>query len=62
MFSQFNERAIHPEFIQDTVTVDNLVKSYREYDRENFLEDSKKLREYLKNGSAKNVAKIIEGS
>ncbi len=61
MFSQFNNRAIHPEFIQDTVTTENLLKSYEEYNRENFLDDSKALRNYLQNGSSKNVAKIIEG-
>ncbi len=62
MFSQFNNRAIHPEFIQDGVTTENLLKSYEEYNRENFLDDSKALRKYLKSGSSKNVAKIIESN
>lgn len=61
MFSKFNDRAIHPEFIQDDVTVENLVKAYRGYNAETFLEDSKSLRKYLVSGSSKNVAKIIEG-
>ena len=61
MFTKFNERKIHPEFIQDDVTKENLLKSYNEYDRENFLDDSKALRTYLQNGSSKNVAKLIEG-
>lgn len=62
MFSKFNERAIHPEFIQDDVTVENLLESYKNYNTKNFLEDSKKLRIYLKNGSSKNVAQLVQGS
>ena len=60
MFSKFNKRAIHPEFIQDGVTAKNLLESYNNYNRDNFLEDSKALRDYLQNGSSKNVAKIIK--
>jgi len=60
MFTQFNQRKIHPEFIQDDVTVENLMKSYENYNKDNFLDDSKTLRAYLQNGSSKNVAKIIE--
>ena len=60
MFSQFNDRAIHPEFIQDDVTTQSLLDSYETYNRENFLDDSKALRNYLQNGSSKNVARIIE--
>ena len=62
MFSKFNERAIHPEFIQDDVTVENLLESYKNYNTKNFLEDSKKLRIYLKNGSSKNVAQLVQES
>lgn len=60
MFSKFNKRAIHPEFIQDSVTAKNLLESYKNYNRNNFLSDSKALRDYLQNGSSKNVAKIIK--
>ena len=60
MFSKFNSRAMHPEFIQDDVTVENLLEAYEKYDTKNFLEDSKKLRNYLKNGSSKNVAKLLK--
>lgn len=60
MFSKFNKTQLHPEFIQKDVTVDNLLKSFKEYDREKFLNDSKSLRAYLKHGSSKTVAKIIE--
>ena len=60
MFMKFNQREIHPEFLQDEVTTQNLLKSYKDYNRDNFLDDSKALREYLVSGSSKNVAKIIE--
>lgn len=61
MFRKFNDRGIHPEFLQDEVTVENLLHAYKTYDRANFLDDSKKLRKYLVSGSAKNVARLIEG-
>jgi lipid-A-disaccharide synthase len=61
MFTKFNDRDLHPEFIQDDVTVENLLKAYNEYDRGKFLTDSKALRGYLQHGSSKTVASIIEG-
>ena len=61
MFTQFNDRDLHPEFIQDTVTVENLKQSYINYNRQKFLDDSKSLREYLQHGSSKTVANMIEG-
>ncbi|MBU0720642.1 lipid-A-disaccharide synthase [bacterium] len=60
MFTQFNERDLHPEFIQKDVTADNLFRAYKEFDRSTFLDDSKALRAYLKHGSSKNVAAILE--
>jgi len=62
MFSQYKNEALHPEFIQKDVTVENLLKAYKEYDREKFLHNSKSLREYLQHGSSKRVAQIIEGN
>ena len=59
MFSQYKNEALHPEFIQKDVTVENLLKAYKEYDREKFLENSQSLRDYLKHGSSKRVAEII---
>ncbi len=59
MFEKEYGRTIHPEFIQTDVTVENLLHSFYTYKRESFLEDSLMLREYLQNGSSKNVAKII---
>ncbi|MFA5455197.1 MAG: lipid-A-disaccharide synthase [Sulfurimonas sp.] len=61
MFSKFQNRALHPEFIQEDVSAKNLLRAYNEYDRSRFLDDSKTLRAYLKHGSSKTVAKIIEG-
>ena len=60
MFSKFKGEVLHPEFIQEDVTKENLLKSYHEYDREKFLSDSKALRGYLKHGSSKTVAKMLE--
>ncbi len=60
MFTQFNDKDLHPEFIQEDVTADNLLKAFKEYDRSTFLDDSKHLRAYLKHGSSKTVAKIIQ--
>jgi lipid-A-disaccharide synthase len=59
LFSKLNHRAIHPEFIQDKVTVKNLVDAFESFDKRKFLEDSMELRKYLNHGSSKNVAKII---
>ena len=60
MFTQFNNRGLHPELIQKEVTADNLLNAYESFDRDTFLEDSKHLRTYLKHGSSKTVAAIIE--
>ena len=61
MFSKFTKKTIHPEFIQEEVTKDNLLKSFYGYDTKNFLDNSKTLRKYLVSGSSKNVANIIKG-
>lgn len=60
MFTQFNFRDLHPEFIQDDVSAANLIKAFYDYDRSRFLDDSKLLRAYLKHGSSKRVAQIIK--
>ena len=62
MFTQFNDEQLHPEFIQDDVTVDNLIKCFKEYNREKFSANSKSLRGYLEKGSSKTVAQMIEGN
>ncbi len=60
MFEKEYGRTMHPEFIQTEVSIQNLLDSFHNYNRESFLEDSLKLREYLQNGSSKNVASIIK--
>ena len=59
MFSKFKNKTIHPEFLQENVTVSNLIAAFREYDREGFLENSQELRAYLKHGSSVRVAELI---
>ena len=60
MFNDYSGHALHPEFIQDEVTVENLMRAYSEFDREIFFENAKALRSYLKHGSSRRVAEIIE--
>ena len=62
MLQKHKNIQLHPEYLQDDVTVENLVKGFREYKREQFLDNSKILREYLQNGSSANVAKLIRES
>ena len=58
-FDKMNKNPIHKELIQDQVTVKNLLDEYNSLDKELFFKNSKILRDYLKYGSSKNVAKII---
>ncbi len=62
MFDKFKHRSIHPELIQDEVTLENLLRAYREMDQEKFFDDAIQLRNYLQHGSSKRVAQIIEGT
>ena len=58
-FSYIENRDMHPELIQDDINIQTLIKLYQEFDRDKFLDDSIKLRKYLKSGSAKRVAQIV---
>ena len=60
MFEKFKGTAIHPEFIQDDVTVENLIVAFNEFNREDFIRNSQELREYLQHGSSARVAELIE--
>jgi len=60
MFEKFSGYPLHPEFIQDDVTVENLLEAYKRYDRKQFLENSKQLRKYLEHGSSKTLASLLE--
>ena len=59
MFEKFKGKEIHPEFLQESVTAENLFEAYKNYESTNFLQNSKELRTYLKQGSSKRVAEII---
>ncbi|MEA3383850.1 MAG: lipid-A-disaccharide synthase [Campylobacterota bacterium] len=58
-FEKMGKEPIHKEYIQDEVTIENLLNEYNNIDKNKFLENSLLLREYLKYGSSKTVAKII---
>jgi len=59
LLQNYNSSLLHRELIQRDVTVDNLLREYREVDRELFREKAQELREYLKYGSCKRVADVI---
>ncbi|WP_348518827.1 lipid-A-disaccharide synthase [Campylobacter sp. CCS1377] len=54
-----NKSELNPEFLQDEVNVDNLYNAYNKYDYKAFFDKVDFLKEYLKFGSAKNLAKIL---
>jgi len=53
-------KSLHPEFIQNDVTVENLYNSYIQMDREKFFNDAGALRALLQHGSAVRVSQIIK--
>jgi lipid-A-disaccharide synthase len=59
-FDKMGKDAIHKEFLQEEVTVENLFNEYKNMNRNYYLENSKTLRKYLRHGSSKNVAAIIQ--
>ena len=59
MFDKMSNRALHPELLQDEVTVENLLDAYKNMDKEAFLADALTLRAYLEKGSSSRVAEII---
>ncbi|MDQ7042045.1 MAG: lipid-A-disaccharide synthase [Sulfurimonas sp.] len=59
MFTKFKKQTIHPEFLQENVTVKNLLMAFKNYNREEFFKNSKELRAYLKHGSSKRVVEMI---
>ena len=58
-FRDIANKNMHPELIQDDVNVKNMLNLYHTLDRDTFLNNSKRLREYLKSGSASRVAQIL---
>ena len=59
-FEKMGKSPLHNEFLQDNVTLENLLNDYQNMNKEEFFNNSKILREYLKNGSSQNVAQIIQ--
>lgn len=58
-FEKMGRQKLHDEFLQENVTTQNLIKSYKNCDYEKFTKNCSDLRNYLQNGSSQNVAKII---
>ncbi|NPA28108.1 MAG: lipid-A-disaccharide synthase [Epsilonproteobacteria bacterium] len=58
-FEKMQREPMHPELIQEEVTASNLLEEFKRFNFDNFVANSKILREYLKEGSAKNVASIL---
>ena len=58
-FDKMGKEPIHKEFIQDAVTVENLMNEYNTINKEKFLQNSIILRDYLSHGSSQTVATII---
>ncbi|KAA6227230.1 MULTISPECIES: lipid-A-disaccharide synthase [unclassified Campylobacter] len=56
-----NKGVVHPEFIQESVNVKNLYSAYLKYDYKDFFDKVSFLKEYLKFGSASNLAKMLNG-
>lgn len=59
-FEKMGKKQIHKEFLQEEVTVENLLADYKTMDKKLFFDNSQILREYLQNGSSQNVASIIQ--
>lgn len=59
-FDKMGKSALHNEFLQNEVSVENLFLDYTNIDKKLFFDNSKILRDYLKNGSSRNVAEIIQ--
>ena len=58
----FQGRTMHPELIQNDLTIDNLIRAYNDFEYEQFFKDVLALREYLKYGSSKGVANKLLSS
>ena len=59
-FEKMGKNQIHKEFLQEEVSVENLLNDYNTMDKKLFFEKSQILRKYLKSGSSQNVAGIIQ--
>ena len=53
------EQRLHTELIQDELSVENLLDSYKHFDYQTYARNAKKLRAYLGYGSSRNVATVL---
>ncbi|MDR0762605.1 MAG: lipid-A-disaccharide synthase [Campylobacteraceae bacterium] len=60
IFDFYNKPPLHKEFLQDEVSVQNLLSEYENMNKEEFFKCSLKLKEILSHGSSEVVAKIIK--
>ncbi|MEA2049721.1 MAG: lipid-A-disaccharide synthase [Campylobacterota bacterium] len=58
-FEKMGKNPIHQELVQKDVTTQNILDAYHSTSKEEFLNNSKILRDYLEYGSSKRVAKIV---
>ena len=60
IFCDFADKeALNPEFLQEEVNAKNLFRAYLNYDYKGFFTKLDFLKEYLKFGSAENLAQIL---
>lgn len=59
IFDFLGKEKLHDEILQSDLTPENLMNSYKNFDTAKFKNGREILLNYLKNGSAKNVANII---
>lgn len=62
IFDFLGKKELHAELIQNELSTKSLLKAYNECDFGAFERGANELREYLKEGASKNVAKIILNS
>ncbi len=60
ILTNYNNSTLHNELLQESVNVENLLKEYKNTNRELFAQKAKELKEYLSHGSSKNVANILK--
>ena len=60
MLQKYKNIQLHPEYLQDDVTVENLLHGFNDFKREEYFKNSQILREYLKHGSSARVAELIK--
>lgn len=61
IFDFLGKEKLHDEILQSNLTPLNLMNSYENFDQNRFEKGCEIMRNYLKNGAAKNVASIICG-